>query len=146
MKDAEFVSKLISLMDDNYFSRIISLSLNRGVIVPGFSMKKSGRNKIPKAIIISTLNLTNKKGKHNYEIIFESIIELHKDNQNQDISLLACKWKNNEQEHNEIEKILIEMISEKTLKTNENSNFSEKADKNNSIIQLNNDINLIKKN
>lgn len=156
MQDSEFVKRMIPLLDAMEYKQVISHSISRGFIIPGFSnSKRNNKVSIPMSLVTSTGVLCKKvnKDKYNYQILFDvmkTIAQEKKDDES--IMNLVVKWANDESTHSDIEDEIasIEMsFDNQDLKkyksdkiTHNKTSINEKVEKN--ISQLNDEMLRIK--
>ena len=71
MHNSEFVKKVVPLLEDFEYRQVISKSISRGFIIPGFSNnKRNVKVSIPISLVVSTGVLNKKVNKEKYNYCF----------------------------------------------------------------------------
>ena len=135
MHNSEFVKKVVPLLEDFEYRQVISKSISRGFIIPGFSNnKRNVKVSIPISLVVSTgvLNKKVNKEKYNYQILLDVMCGIaHEKKESSDILKFVEKWVSNETIHDELEEQLFALEEAAAAENEENFATSNKEKKEN---------------
>ena len=135
MHNSEFVKKVVPLLEDFEYRQVISKSISRGFIIPGFSNnKRNVKVSIPISLVVSTgvLNKKVNKVKYNYQILLDVMCGIaHEKKESSDILKFVEKWVSNETIHDELEEQLFALEEAAAAENEENFATSNKEKKEN---------------
>ena len=130
MHNSEFVKKVVPLLEDFEYRQVISKSISRGFIIPGFSNnKRNVKVSIPISLVVSTgvLNKKVNKEKYNYQILLDVMCGIaHEKKESSDILKFVEKWVSNETIHDELEEQLFALEEAAAAENEENFATSNK--------------------